>query len=373
MNTFELLLSKRIIIRSIEPKLYYQAKDELKSIKKVMQEKFGYIVILTPQLIKLEKIPSNAEVWMGIQAFSTILEYQMFLYVLMFLEDKEIEEQFVLSHLTDFISLQFEENIIDWTYLTTRRQLIRVLRFCLENHLLILNDGDETQFTKDITTEVLYENTGISRYFMRNFPKNIMEYNTHVDFKQSDWIDIDEDRGIARRHRVYRQLLLSTGMVESKSFEDFLYLKNYRNQIQSDFQSYFASDLHVHKSSAYLILDQDCRMGKTFPENNAYTDLVLILSQDLRNKLKHNQVEISADDKINLTKEELTSTIIKIVKRNLRMLPKTIQGLGEESIALNTINYMNKIGFLEMVNECVEIYPVIGKCVGAYEQELKDE
>ena len=73
MNPFEILLSKRMILRRQDPKSYYKVKDDLKSIKKIMQEKFGYLVILTPQLIKLEKIPAEAEIWMGIQDFSSIM------------------------------------------------------------------------------------------------------------------------------------------------------------------------------------------------------------------------------------------------------------------------------------------------------------
>lgn len=371
MNPFEILLSKRMILRRQDPKSYYKVKDELKSIKKIMQEKFGYLVILTPQLIKLEKIPAEAEIWMGIQDFSSIMEYQMFLYVLMFLEDKEIEEQFVLSHLTDFMNHQFEENTLDWTQFSTRRRLIRVLRYCLDNYLLILNDGDDGRFTQDITTEVLYENTGISRYFMRNFPKNIMEYESHLDFKQSDWIDIDEDRGIARRHRVYRQLLLSPKMIEKSDDEDYLYLKNYRYQIQSDFQSYFECDLHVHKSSAYIILDEACRMGKVFPENNAYADLTLILSDMLRTLLK--KQELKHDEKFTHTKDELSGIITRIVKQNLNMLPKTVQSLGLESITTNTIDYMHKIGFINITHENIETYPIMGKIIGAYEKELDND
>lgn len=371
MNPLEILLSKRMILRQAEPKLFYEVKDALKSIRKIMQEKFGYIVILTPHLIKLEKIPAIPEIWMGIKDFQSILEYQMFLYVLMFLEDKEIEEQFVLSHLTEFIHHQFEDGVIDWTNFTTRRQLIRVIQFCLKNHLLILNDGDESEFARDITIEVLYENTGISRYFMRNFPKNIMEYPDHESFKQSDWVDIDEDRGIARRHRVYRKLLLSCGMYANTQEEDFLYLKNYRNQIQLDFQSYFECDLHVHKSSAYLVLDESCRMGKTFPENNVYSDLVLLTHKKIREGIKQKSYQIQHDENIHIDQSHLEKIIEKLAKKYLNLLPKTIQQLETETIARNTINYMNEIGFLNIEDDKLSLFPVVGKVVGGYIMEVE--
>ena len=55
---------------------------------------------------------------------------------------------------------------------------------------------------EDAAGEVLYENTGASRYFMRNFSKDITDYGSPKDFLESDWFAMDEDRGIARRHRV---------------------------------------------------------------------------------------------------------------------------------------------------------------------------
>lgn len=370
MSPLETLLSKRMIVRRIDPNIYYFIKDDLKYIRKIMQEKFGYIVILTPQLIKLEKIPAIPEVWMGIKKFESIIEYQMFLFTLMFLEDKEIEEQFVLSHLTDFIQHQFEEDVIDWTNLPTRRQVVRVIKYCLENHLLILNDGDESDFSRDITTEVLYENTGISRYFMRNFPRNIMEHQNHKDFYQSDWIDIDEDRGIARRHRIYRKLLLSCGVYENTQEEDFLYLKNYRNQVQMDFQSYFECDLHVHKSSAYLVIDESCSMGKTFPENNVYADLVLITNHKLNEEIRQGKHKLDHNEQITLSKHQLSALIENISLEHIDLLPKKIQELDETTIAKNTIEYMEEIGFLRRDANNLTLYPVIGKVTGTYTKEL---
>lgn len=55
---------------------------------------------------------------------------------------------------------------------------------------------------------MLYENTGASRYFMKSFSKDIMEYTKPEDFQESDWFEVDEDRGFARRHRVYKRLIL---------------------------------------------------------------------------------------------------------------------------------------------------------------------
>ena len=68
--------------------------------------------------------------------------------------------------------------------------------------IVSITDGADDAFMEDAAGEVLYENTGASRYFMRNFSKDITDYGSPKDFLESDWFAMDEDRGIARRHRV---------------------------------------------------------------------------------------------------------------------------------------------------------------------------
>ncbi|MDE6312115.1 MAG: TIGR02678 family protein [Lachnospiraceae bacterium] len=57
-------------------------------------------------------------------------------------------------------------------------------------------------------------------------------------FFQSDWLDMNEERGRIRRQRVYRKLLLSLGVYREKDMdEDFAYIKNYRSAIENDMES----------------------------------------------------------------------------------------------------------------------------------------
>lgn len=80
--------------------------------------------------------------------------------------------------------------------------------------IVSITDGADDAFMEDAAGEVLYENTGASRYFMRNFfSKDITDYGSPKDFLESDWFAMDEDRGIARRHRVYKLLAIcNSGM-----------------------------------------------------------------------------------------------------------------------------------------------------------------
>lgn len=128
MKPLEVLLSKRWILKSREKELYYQIKDEIGKNREFLTEKLGYQTIITPNLIKLEKIPAYAQNWMGIQEFTNLIEYIFLCMILMFLEDLDAGEQFVLSMLTEYIQTHTKEEQIDWTIYSYRRHLVKVMK-----------------------------------------------------------------------------------------------------------------------------------------------------------------------------------------------------------------------------------------------------
>ena len=129
--------------KSRERELYYQVKEELSSgeEKKFLMEKLGYQVVVNPYMIKVEKMPAVPENWMGILEFKEPIEYVFFCLVLMFLEDKEAEEQFVLSELTEYVQSQYQEEQIDWTVYRYRRHMIKVMKYCVAVGILNVDDG----------------------------------------------------------------------------------------------------------------------------------------------------------------------------------------------------------------------------------------
>ena len=68
----------------------------------------------------------------------------------------------MLSSLTEYVQGQYKSEQIDWTIYHYRRHLIKVLKFCVAEGILDVNDGSEEGFAKNDSSEVLYENTGAS-------------------------------------------------------------------------------------------------------------------------------------------------------------------------------------------------------------------
>jgi len=93
MKELEILLNRRWILKSEDKELYYRVRDAVGEIRKYVTDKLGCQIIDNSLLIKLEKIPVIPEQFMGIGQFSSKEEYVYLCILLMFLEDKDAQEQ----------------------------------------------------------------------------------------------------------------------------------------------------------------------------------------------------------------------------------------------------------------------------------------
>lgn len=372
MQTLEKLLSKRWILKSQDKELYYKVKDDLGTVKRFLTEKLGYPVIVNPYLIKVEKMPASPENWMGILEFTDPVEYVFLCMILMFLEDKEAEEQFVLSELTDYIQSQYKEEQIDWTLYNYRRRLIKVIKFCVSHGMMIVDDGSEDGFAKDDTSEVLYENTGVSRYFMKTFTQDITAYTTPEDFQREEWVDVDEDRGIVRRQRVYRRLLMSMGMYKNEDTEeDFAYVRNYRNMIQGELEELFDCQLQVHRTSAFLVLGEDCNLGRCFPEENTLSDIVLLTAGMIREKIEKRELEVPADEQIAVPTEVFRTILEECKEQFGNGFIKSYREMTTGEFYRTVKSYMQQMELIEERRGYVFLKTAVGKAIGRYPKDFK--
>ena len=297
------LLENFWIVRDQDSESYYRLKEREEDLRPFLEEKLGYRMYINPYLIKLEKVPGELESWMGIQDFHTPMDYCFLILFLSFLEDKGPEEQFVLSDITEYVQSMYpEEGLVDWTVYQHRRSLVRVLEFARNLGMMRINDGDQEQFSQSQEVEVLYENTGISRYFLRSFTRDITGMADAEEILRSEWMDMDEDRGLIRRHRVYRKLFLSPVVYPAGADDqDFYYIRNYRNIIQKDLEQYMGAQLHVHKDCAIVMMGADSHLSDEFPSRNNLSDIVLQLSTIIRRQLEEGIRELDSNGCIEIT------------------------------------------------------------------------
>ena len=142
MNRVRSLLENVWICKDTRKDEYYKIKHEIPLFQRFVREMLGWKLINTERLLKLEKIPVHAESFMVIQEFAETRDYCFLCAVLIFLEDKEEQEQFLLSELIGYVETRLKESMeIDWTSFSQRKSLVRVLQYMEKNNMNKLYDG----------------------------------------------------------------------------------------------------------------------------------------------------------------------------------------------------------------------------------------
>jgi len=376
MKELEILLENYWISKDDNKELYYSIKDSIPNYKIFLSEKLGYQVIVNQNLIKLEKLPGKPEAWMGISSFENNMEYAFLCILLIFLEDKGREDQFVLSGVTEFIQGNYMgEEKVDWTLYRHRKCLIKVLRFAVELKMMRIDDGDEQGFASSVDAEVLYESTGFSRYFVRNFTSSILNHSSYRDIEKEEWGEVDADRGIIRRQRVYRRLIMGP-VVYNEGIEDvdYDYIKKQKGMISNDLETFLDYDLHVHRNGALVVLNREKNMKDTFPGGRAISDVVLLFNSLIIEKVKSKELNLKANDCIIISKAHF-GNIIEELKLEFssgwskEYREKSLTGLMED-----IIHYMKDFNMLKVLKHSkeIEILPLTGKVMGSYPNAYKE-
>ncbi len=374
MEEMKLLLEKRWILKAKDKELYYRIKDKSREYRKFFEEKLGYHLFINPYAIKLEKIPGKAEEWMGIEEFDDRREYAILSLILMFLEDKGEGEQFVLSQITDYVQNAYPESeYIDWTKYQDRRQLVKVLRFCSKEGLFKIDDGDEGEFAGNETAEVLYESLGTSRYFMMNFTEEISGYTSWTDFENNELIDIDTEKGVIRRNRVYRKIFMSPIVYRNNREDaDYDYIKKNRSVIENDVSKYLGGIFQVYKNGALVVFDEDKNFKNTFPQNNNISDIVLQMTYEIRSRVKNNIFFVKNDDTIDISQIQFEKLLETVREKYSKGWGKTYRELTFTKLLAEVTIYMKKFNMI-VVNEStkeVKVMPLAGRITGQYPKDF---
>lgn len=370
MDFLKELLDNYIIIKQQNRDLYYDIKDNLDNFKIFIQDKLGYDIIIHQDFIKLEKFPGRLERWMGIKDFEDKMDYSFFILLIMFLEDKSKEEQFVLSQLLEYIAGNFEREKVEWTVYSTRKALVRVLKFAAGLRIIRLDDGEEGSFANSETAEVLYENTGISKYIIRTFPIDILDAKSYKDFIDFAWEDMDRDRGTLRKNRVYRALTLSPILYnEDSDDQDFYYAKSYKNVLENDFEKYLGLKLHVHNDGAMIILGEKDRCKDFFPANNAISDITLCFNSMILDKIKNKELKIGINSTIEFTKEAFIKVLAELREDKASGWSKEYRESSENYLYSNLVKFMSGYSMLKEKKDKIIVYPLVGKVIGDYPKD----
>ena len=366
------LLESFIILKSKDRDKYYEIKDNIDENMSFIKDKLGYDLIIKEDFIKLEKIPSEPKSFMGIPGFTEIEEYIFFMILLMFLEDKNKEEQFVLSNLTEYISINYTNQKVEWTNFKTRKNLINVIKAAINIGIIEKNDGDEESFQKDENMDVLFENTGISRYIVRNFKSDIQNINSYEELLESN--DLYFDKSSKRRNSVYRNLLLCP-IVYNKGVDDseYDYIKKYRGSINKELEENLNWSMDVHKNGALIVLKNPTNVKDTFPNQNkkGESEITLIINDKLHNMIKNAELEIKDNDTIIISNERFKNILLNIRKEEGHGFIKKFRECSDEFFIEFIKEYMADFSMIIEDEENTIIMPLVSKVIGKYPKDYK--
>lgn len=368
------LLENYLILKERDKDLYYDVKDNIDKYKSFIYDNLAYDIIIKDDFIKLEKIPGIPEEWMGINEFTEIKEYIFFILLIIFLEDKNKEEQFILSSITEYIEHNYPDEKIEWTIFKNRKSLIKVMKFAIDIGIIKKNDGSEEEFSKSETGDVLYESTGLSRYIVRRFSKNIEDSESYEDLLGDEFSGISKDLGTVRKNRVFRRLLLSPVVYNDENDNgDYDYIKSKRSFIRNTFEENLGWDIHIHKNGALAVLENSNEVKDIFPNKKGESAAVLFINKEVRRNINSGNLKKEDNDTVVMSNLEFDGFIIEVRKTHGHGFTKTLRDVSEQ-VFINIIrNFMKDFSMIREEKDFTILMPIIGKVLGEYPEDYKGE
>lgn len=375
MEAIQNLITQYWISKDKDRELYTRAKREANHIRHFFTEQLGWKLICNERILKLEKIPAHAEGFMGITDFTEIRDYCIFCALLIFLEDKEDGEQFLLSELVSMIEAQLRESVeLDWTIFTHRKSLVRVLKFAERMDMICVYDGSSDSVTSGIAHEVLYENTGLSRYFTTSFGYSIENFSSYRDFEEHSIGNVEKERGRARTNRVYRQLIAAPAMYwDSAEDADSLYLKNQRQWINKYLRENIGGRLDIHKNAAFLLLDEQSSFGEYHPREATVSEVALNICAVVREKVENLELQRNKCDCIQISRQDFSALLAFCQEKFGAGWSKEFRDMKPEKLENVIMDYMHSWMLLSQDGDTIIVYPAVGKFIGEYPQEFLEK
>jgi uncharacterized protein (TIGR02678 family) len=368
-EALEILFENFWILREEEYDIYQMIREREHVLRRYISEKFGYRLIVHRHFIKLEKIPVEPESWMGIQNFKETMDYALFCCLLAFLENKSVDEQFLLSELCEELQGMYPGPLtLDWTNYEHRKSLIRVMQAAKDFQIIKVIDGEILGFQMNDEEEVLYEVPIISRYFMRSYPKDLFQYQTMEEILEQEWQSSPSEM---RRHRVYRKLFLSPVTYRtSQDDPDFYYLRNFRNRIREDIEKHTDFQFELYKNAALLTLSERRARFTLFPDQKAIMDILLQFASLIREQL--DEFERNEFGQMSLTQADFEQLIKSCSEKYKHGWSKTYREGSLKQIGKELLDVMIdwKLASIEEETGMILLYPLLGRTIGHYPKDF---
>lgn len=186
-------------------------------------------------------------------------------------------------------------------------------------------------------------------------------------------LEMNEDRGFARRHRVYRQLLFEPAMYRVNcSEEDFEYLKYYGGRLREDLEKNFDCQIHIHKGSAFFLNGEECRMGEIFPGNNVLSDILLLSLAEIQQHIQKEVWTRQTNETYVVSEVEFEKILSEVKQKYRSGFTKNYREMPQGEFVKIVEETMERWMFIQKrpLEHQVLILPACGKLKGRYPQNF---
>jgi uncharacterized protein (TIGR02678 family) len=370
------------ILRERDPELYQLIREREQVLREYFFDKCGYYLLVHKAFAKLEKIPDIPAPWMGFAELEQTRDYALLCCLLAYLELKGIDEQFLLSDLCEALPALYPDEsesmagAVSWEAYEWRKSLVRVLEFATGMGIINRVDGDLAGFAGSRDNEVLLEVPVVSRYLLRSYPKDLFQFDSAAELQKAEAAEEESAlTGKARRHRIYRQLLLTPAFDRNEAREeDFLYLRNMRNRLREDIENHTPFSFELYENMAMLTVSEKKAHIRSFPDQRGISEVVLHLAAFVREQINAGKPYVSSDGTIALTEVQFDRWLAECggltgkgwSKEYREMLfPRLKQTVIRELESWKMLRREDETGLLVLL-------PVIGRTIGSYPKDYKE-
>ena len=374
------LLNRHWVTKQGDPELFGSIRAQYQELRDWFGEYCGFTLLLTRQFAKLEKIPGQAQAWMGFEGFSEARDYALFTYCLWYLEGKNEMDQFLLTDMVEEIReyLVGQDVFLDWTLYTHRLSMARALKQLKALGALVAVDGDEFEWARaGHERNVLYEPSYLTRYVLRRFPRDLTAYDTLGSLAQGTYADSAEGRLKQRRHHVYRRLLQEPVVYDWQWGEDErYYVRTQRHTILENLANFAGLEGQRYREALLFFYPEASGEMYLFPTGRGISDLCLLLAGELRRMLSRtkNNICVEEDGRINLTRAELEVAILKLREKHKMLWGLQHRQARSSELATEVLEHLAEWGLAgREPNGQVWLYAALGRWNGDYDLYGGDE
>lgn len=374
------LMQCKWVLQQNQPDEFFRISRYENILRKLFREKFGWNLIGTARLYKLEKTPASSKSYMGISEMQSSSDYALLCCVMAFLEERELDRQFLLGELCEAVIGYYPSdavNHISWEDYNWRKALIRVLKYLADNGAIKVIDDQSSDFIKEgfygesKRVEALYEVGLMSRYVMRMMKRDISAYKNSEEFMENELKveAYDGEMSTVNRQNVYRRLLLQPVVNRSEINEaEINYLRHQYGNITADFQKYFELDFEQYFDAAMLVSQERSSFVKNeYPnQRNGIHNIILLLSSWFA---ENSDLVQKAD----LSLDEFKNQLKKFKSANMHGWTKEYKDMKLDKLFNEIVSEMKKWEMIALDDEIVTLKPGFYRIRGNYAQEKEQK